>query len=764
MHIFISYAKVDTYDLAVQLRDQLRQLDGVTVWMDETLEPGESWALQIQEEIDAADYVVVLLSPDVNRPVQPHQRRSFVLNEIDYAQQSNKTIIPVMARKTRVPVQIAGVQFIDFTGDPTKGYTRLLRKIAPHINQPPTTPITLPPSPPPASKPFTGFKNPFAAIPRRWLVIGLVGILALVVVVFVVIPALNDRTSFEDAPDALATMAALAPANQALQTATSVARTQAADSQLAANQTSIAATGVIKTQEKQLELATTEANGVATGVVATQENQDQLATNEASIAETGVVKTQAAAGIPTDTPVPVVPVVTSNADWASLYQVFDGVEMALVPPGCFMMGQNNDDVDFGPAHEQCFDQPFWIDRYEVTRQQFGMAASPTSNRPYDEVSQYKAINFCTSRGARLPTEREWEYAARGPSDFLYPWGDDFVAENVVYVGNSNDESAAVGSRPAGNSWVGASDMSGNVWEWVSSVHQRYPYNLSAESQGDLSDDSVRFVMRGGSWNTDADALRSVWRYGYPPYFEIAGIGFRCARDYTPADIAMPASLRANTDWHAVYRLIDGIEMAYVPAGCFTMGQDGGEEDQAPAGEQCIDQPFWIDRYEVTNAQFGSTGNFTADNQPRDSVSWFEARDFCEAREGSRLPTEPEWEYAARGPSNFVYPWGNNFIADNVVYIDNANDQTAPVGSRPAGNSWVGASDMSGNLLEWVRSRYMNYPYDVSDGREVNGDDTEMIRVLRGGSYKDNANQSALRFDDYPMNAYVNFGFRCIRLS
>src|SRR5438067_24529 len=131
MHIFISYAKVDTYDLAIQLRDELSKLPNVTVWMDEGLAAGKSFARQIEQEIDQADYVIVLLSPDVNRKEEGSQRRSFVLREIDFAQAANKSIIPIMAQMTRVPVQIAGDQYIDFTGDQAKGINRLIRKIAP---------------------------------------------------------------------------------------------------------------------------------------------------------------------------------------------------------------------------------------------------------------------------------------------------------------------------------------------------------------------------------------------------------------------------------------------------------------------------------------------------------------------------------------------------------------------------------------------------------------------------------------------------------
>src|SRR5262249_15598164 len=150
-----------------------------------------------------------------------------------------------------------------------------------------------------------------------------------------------------------------------------------------------------------------------------------------------------------------------------------------------------------------------------------------------------------------------------------------------------------------------------------------------------------------------------------------------------------------------------------PAGCFQMGNDpqayhwNGVEyvpDVPSGGEQCFDAPFWIDQYEVSNDQFQRLNGQAAHQsewnfpqRPRESISWFEARDFCASR-GARLPTEREWEYAVRGPDALYYPWGNTFVADNTVYESNANGQTANIGSHPGGTSWVGALDMGGNVF------------------------------------------------------------------
>ena len=132
-------------------------------------------------------------------------------------------------------------------------------------------------------------------------------------------------------------------------------------------------------------------------------------------------------------------------------------------------------------------------------------------------------------------------------------------------------------------------------------------------------------------------------------------------------------------------------MVLVPVGCFMMGSSDGKADEAPVHEVCFDAPFWIDVYEVTNAQFGTSGQFDGDDRPREMMNWQRALAYCQSR-GARLPTEAEWEYAARGPDSLIYPWGNAFIADNVVYFLNSENRTWDVGSRPQGVSWVGAYD------------------------------------------------------------------------
>jgi formylglycine-generating enzyme required for sulfatase activity len=234
---------------------------------------------------------------------------------------------------------------------------------------------------------------------------------------------------------------------------------------------------------------------------------------------------------------------------------------------------------------------------------------------------------------------------------------------------------------------------------------------------------------------------------------------------------------SNDEWQPIEHDFDGVLMVLAPPGCFMMGSETNRFDERPIHEQCFDEPFWIDKFEVTNAQYTAfegvaarEGYRTVEALPRESITWFEAHDFC-ARRGAqanaavRLPTEAEWEYAARGPDSLIFPWGNAFVAENVVYSANSEGQPAAVGSRPGGASWVGALDMSGNLREWTSSLFQPYPYQPGDGRERDtGNSRDVLRVLRGGSMRSVTYELRAATRGRSSPAFSNFsnGFRCVR--
>jgi serine/threonine-protein kinase len=230
-------------------------------------------------------------------------------------------------------------------------------------------------------------------------------------------------------------------------------------------------------------------------------------------------------------------------------------------------------------------------------------------------------------------------------------------------------------------------------------------------------------------------------------------------------------------------------MVYVPGGEFAMGSTEGDSDERPMHTVALDG-FWIDRTEVTNAQYrlcvadgrcdapayGDDPDLSRDDLPVARVDWTDAQAYCEWA-GAQLPTEAEWEYAARGPEGTNYPWGDsfnstrlNFCDANCDYLhrapqyDDGYAKAAPVGSFPAGASWCEALDMAGNVWEWVADRYGEYP----SGREDNptGPSSGAARVMRGGSWSSTALhvRSATRFWFDPELRFVNVGFRCARGS
>jgi formylglycine-generating enzyme required for sulfatase activity len=230
--------------------------------------------------------------------------------------------------------------------------------------------------------------------------------------------------------------------------------------------------------------------------------------------------------------------------------------------------------------------------------------------------------------------------------------------------------------------------------------------------------------------------------------------------------APPANPFIGSTWT---QTIDGMISLYVPEGEFTMGAVRNEIHQ-------VDSPaFWIDQTEVTNAMYAkcvdagkcdppSVNNHFSNsiyaNHPVVTVDWNMANDYCSWAD-RRLPTEAEWEKAARGTDGRTYPWGEGIDCDKANYYGCKND-TTPVGSYESGKSPYGAYDMAGNVREWVSSLYEPYPYDANDGREdlsSSGD-----RVLRGGSwsYSDPNVDSADRYGFVPSNSYDFIGFRCAR--
>ncbi|MDS4041889.1 MAG: formylglycine-generating enzyme family protein [Candidatus Competibacter sp.] len=217
----------------------------------------------------------------------------------------------------------------------------------------------------------------------------------------------------------------------------------------------------------------------------------------------------------------------------------NGMAFVRLCPGTFAMGSPESErgrsSDEGPVHEVKVNS-FWIGKYEVTQAQFQQFRKDYAYQkgegdlPAANVTWSDAKDFCEHFGYRLPTEAEWEYAARAGTRTRYSFGDDEskLGEYAWYSENSGDRAHPVGTRQP-NPW-GLHDMHGNVWEWVQDCwHENYS-GAPADGSAWEADKCQQRVLRGGSFIYDrAENLRSANRNWFEPEFRVQGFGFRCAR-------------------------------------------------------------------------------------------------------------------------------------------------------------------------------------------------------------------------------------------
>ena len=277
--------------------------------------------------------------------------------------------------------------------------------------------------------------------------------------------------------------------------------------------------------------------------------------------------------LPTETPPPTGPAVAMEPPVAIPGETWirpgDDMIMVHVKTGAFQMGSNEGDDNERPVHIVGLDA-WWIDRTEVTNVQYrrcvkaGECDSPRENgsqtrdsyyddSTYDDypviyVSWDQATDYCSWVGARLPTEAEWEYAARGPQGQVFPWGDEFDGNLLnscdancelgwadVSIDDGYEDTAPVGSYEGGASWCGALDMAGNVWEWVDDWYAADYYEGSPARNPTGPSTGEHRMLRGGSWYNYVDFVRSAYRTWHDPVVADTSIGFRCAKDAGSAD-------------------------------------------------------------------------------------------------------------------------------------------------------------------------------------------------------------------------------------
>jgi formylglycine-generating enzyme required for sulfatase activity len=597
----------------------------------------------------------------------------------------------------------------------------------------------------------------------------------------------------------------------------------------------------------------------------------------------------------------------------------NGHEMVWVPGGSFTMGTEYGEVWWDAPHtQQVTLSGYWLDKYEVTVAQYRAFCAATSRalpsfpsgycwadksgwddptlqmHPIVNVTWYDAKAYADWAGLQLPTEAQWEYAARGPEGRNYPWGGTATSDNPYHgwdaskcanVYNSSNVGTStwpVGSFPSGVSWCGVQDLAGNVWEWCADWYAPYANTPVTNPQGPSSG-TVR-MLRGGSWDNDEYGTRGAYRYGGgSPDIWYNNVGFRCASlspapnaptltDFTPmsAPVGTLVTLTGThftgttavtfNDTAALFTVVNdttitttvpagattgkisvttpggtatsitaftvtgftppnGHQMVWVPGGSFTMGTEYGAW-WSPMTQQVTLDGFWLDKYEVTVAQYrafcaetgralphfpqpvtdwGASTNYSwagksgwddpsLQQHPIVNVSWHDAKAYADWA-GLQLPTEAQWEYAARGSAGYNFPWGGTASFGNLYdgwdptkcanhnNSSNVGKSTWPVGSFPSGASWCGAQDLAGNVWEWCADWYG--PYSSTPVTNPQGPSSGTDRVMRGGSwesydgdfahyYLGSVSRGARRSYLNPDNLYYlllfNTGFRCASLS
>ncbi len=271
----------------------------------------------------------------------------------------------------------------------------------------------------------------------------------------------------------------------------------------------------------------------------------------------------------------------------------------------------------------------------------------------------------------------------------------------------------------------------------------------------------------------------------------------CHQDKTPQHVAQSTAAGSNQQnkglppgmrlplFYSPSRLGDKPnEMVLIPAGSFTMGTDERLSDEGPAHK--VELPaFYIDRYEVTNLQYKafidasnhrSPSHFVnrdfpegKSDHPVTYVTWQDAVDYCQWA-GKRLPSDAEWEKAARGTDARSFPWGEEFnlhAANTPVRWEALKQEgdTTPVGAFEAGVSPYGLYDMSGNVWEWTSSWYENYPGNTKPSENYG----EIYKTLKGGSWWDcSFYQCGISAPSYNRSFFLrttknsSFGFRCAK--
>ncbi len=499
------------------------------------------------------------------------------------------------------------------------------------------------------------------------------------------------------------------------------------------------------------------------------------------------------------------------------------IEMINIKGGTFIMGNKNGKDNEQPEHKVSVND-FKIGKYEITNEQFchflniygadtvkegefrgkkmiydsekggrdwGVKFTIRGWRPtggYEDypviyVTWYGANQYCKWAGGRLPSEAEWEYAARGgqltSTDPVFKYAGSNTIDDVAwYYYNADKNTHKVGTKKPNQQ--GIYDMSGNVFEWCSDWYNRKYYWKSPKSNPVNLTNSRSKVARGGSYTHRPEINTTTYRVGDSPYQKFSYMGFRlCYGDLLISSKEIKKNKNKKRKVFIPKKVI--YTMIFVKGGTFTMGNKNGRAFENVEHQVTLDD-FYISNLEITNLQFSNflndygsdkikTGKRKGErmispsslhkkndwglhkiddkwqpakgyeNYPVIFVNWYGAGEYCKWA-GGRLPTEAEWEYAARGGNksqNYMYS-GSNTPNKVAWYSSNSGKKTRTVGTKRPNE--LGIYDMSGNVWEWCEDTFSNNYYQESPEKNPCNKISGRFRSVRGGACT-NSSKSAI---------------------
>ena len=492
------------------------------------------------------------------------------------------------------------------------------------------------------------------------------------------------------------------------------------------------------------------------------------------------------------------------------------LEMILIPAGKFKMGSPESEKgrhDNERQHEVTLTKPFYMGKYEVTQEQYEAvignnpsiktkgAKYPVTDVTWDDCHEFiKRLNAKTNKGYRLPTEAEWEYACRAGTSTAYSFGDSLTKADANYGAWD------VGSiKPVGNynpNAFGLYDMHGNAWEWCEDWFTYHTAEAVTDPKGPRPKWSR--VSRGGSFNDMDWYARSSRRADLSPKtVHGPGHGFRLASavdikaavaptipNPKPAEIipevgnlllapfteAKAKELQKEVAKSLKKEVKDiedlgkgiNLNLVLIPAGKFMMGSPESEKGRSGNEKQhqvTLTKPFYMGKYEVTQEQWEAVMGSNPSNPkgvklPVTNVSREDCQDFikklnAKTKDGYRLPTEAEWEYACRAGTTTAYSFGDS-LTKSDTNIGGANLKAVGCYKPNA----FGLYDMHGNVLEWCEDWYDDYP--TKPVKDPKGPATGEYSVLRGGAFYDlyeSSARSSNRIGLKPADRTYYFGFR-----